>query len=224
VRAGGILDDALADRIAQSKLVQVDHAGRKNDHHYVLTPRTTVGLLRVSHDLILHIRPEVSVQNVFGMLELVHDLPSLRFYSGIGYVEKIADIHARLAAMFARRVLQRLSLGLYAAYVDREEDSRVVRGRVELARTAILQSRGETAVGCAYQLQTFDIDDNRILLWTLDRILRLGLQQDGERGGVCQGGVCSCSSGVCAGVTSGRTRWRIRQRGCLLLAKESTSR
>jgi 5-methylcytosine-specific restriction enzyme subunit McrC len=174
---GGDLDDELADTIADTKLVEVEFPNFRNPNHYILKPRTTVGLLRISRDLILRIQPQVPVGNLFGMLETVHDLPSLKFYPGIGHVEKIEDIYERLAEMFATRVIHRVRRGLYAAYVELEEDTTLVRGQIDLPRTLTLHSRGVPAVHCSYQLQTVDIDDNRILLWTLDRIPRLGLPQ-----------------------------------------------
>jgi len=38
---------------------------------------------------MVRIQPKVPVSNLFGMLEVVHGLASLRFYSGIGRVTAV---------------------------------------------------------------------------------------------------------------------------------------
>ena len=168
-------EHSLAIAAAATKLVDVEFPNYGNGDTYVLTARATVGLARISKDCMLRILPKVPVKNLFGMLEIVHDLPSLQFYQGIGHVESVEDVYGKLVSLFVSQVVRRVRRGLRAAYVEVDEDTAVVRGRLDVPRTLALHSRGSPRVQCQYQVQTVDIDDNRILLWTLDRIPRLGL-------------------------------------------------
>lgn len=168
-------DRSLAIAAAATKLVDVEYPNYGNGDTYVLTAKATVGLVRISKDCMLRVLPKVPVKNLFGMLEMVHDLPSLRFYQGIGHVESVEEVYVRLVNLFVSQTVRRIRWGLHAAYVDMDEELEVVRGRLDVARTLMLHSRGSPYVHCQYQIQTADIDDNRILLWTLDRIPRLGL-------------------------------------------------
>lgn len=168
-------DRSLAIAAAATKLVDVEYPNYGNGDTYVLTAKATVGLVRISKDCMLRVLPKVPVKNLFGMLEMVHDLPSLRFYQGVGHVESVEEVYVRLVNLFVSQTVRRIRWGLHAAYVDMDEELEVVRGRLDVARTLMLHSRGSPYVHCQYQVQTVDIDDNRILLWTLDRIPRLGL-------------------------------------------------
>jgi 5-methylcytosine-specific restriction enzyme subunit McrC len=166
-------EQALA--IDASGFVKIQFPSPANRQQFVLEAANVVGLLPLPGDLLIRITPKVPIANLFGMLEMVHELASFRFYEGIGHVEAIEDIYARLARLLARRVSQRVRRGLYAAYLPVEEASLTVRGRIDVAESVRLRARGSVALHCVYCVLTVDIEDNQILLWALDRIPRLKL-------------------------------------------------
>ncbi len=168
-------DHDLALAAEATKLVDVEYPNYGNGQKYVLRSKSCIGLIRLASDRMLRILPKVPVKNLFGMMEVVHRLPSLRFDPGIANVESVEDIYVRIVNLFVSHVTRRIRQGLRAAYVEVDGETTVVRGRIDVACTVALQCRGSPAVHCRYQVQTLDIDDNRILLWTLDRIPRLGL-------------------------------------------------
>jgi 5-methylcytosine-specific restriction enzyme subunit McrC len=173
------LPESVAIALRRSKMVTVEFPDPFNQRRYILRPTTHVGLVPIGADLMIRIQPKVPVSNLFGMLEVVHGLASLRFYSGIGRVSGVEDIYERLAELLARGVNQRIRRGLYSDFVHRSDDLMVLRGRLDVPNTLRLRARASARVRCHYSTRTIDIPDNRILLWTLDRIPRLGLPNSG---------------------------------------------
>jgi 5-methylcytosine-specific restriction enzyme subunit McrC len=169
--------DALA--ISASNCVDMAFPSPLNGRRFVLRPTTVVGLVPITRDLMIRIAPKVPVANLFGMLEIVHGLSSFKLYSGIGQVDAVEQIYARVAALLARGVMRRVRKGLYASYMSQEERSLVARGRLDIVQSMRFQWRGSIQLHCSYEMQTIDNDENRILLWALDRIPRLGLTTGG---------------------------------------------
>jgi len=169
------LREELAIRIQESGFVDVEFPSPLNKRQFVLRTTSAIGLIPIDSETMLRIVPKVPVSNLFGMLEFVHELPSFQVYNGIGQVSAIEDIYERLARMLARGVLHRVRKGLDSDYVALEEDISVVRGRVDIQRTLRLNARGSSRLHCAYEARTIDINRNRVLLWALDCIPRLGL-------------------------------------------------
>jgi 5-methylcytosine-specific restriction enzyme subunit McrC len=172
---GSELTESDAVAIAASKLVDVEFPSPINGRKFVLRSTATVGLIPVSRGLLLRVIPKVPVSNVFGMLEVVHQLRTLRFYDGIGQVEALEDVYSRVASIFARRVMNRVRRGLYASYLNHEVQGTVARGRINVVRSLRAQAGGEIRLHCETELQSIDNEDNQIVLCALDRIPRLGL-------------------------------------------------
>lgn len=169
------LEEGTALRIGQSGLVHVEFPSVANQRRYVLRASGVIGLIPVGKDLMIRVIPKVPVANLFSMLERVHGLKSFRLYEGIGRVQAIEDIYERLARMLASGVMHRVRKGLDSDYQTFHDDLNVVRGRISIPDSLRLQAQGATRLRCEYQARTVDIDRNRILLWALDRISRLGL-------------------------------------------------
>jgi 5-methylcytosine-specific restriction enzyme subunit McrC len=146
-----------------------------NGRRYVVRTPRTVGLIPISRDFFVRILPKVPIANLFGMLELVYRLPSLKFFPGAASVSSVDDVYGRLAEMLARAVLERSRKGLYSEYVSCEEECVVVRGRVDVQASIALQMRGRHGLYCNYSFPTTDIIDNRLPLSAIDRIPRLQL-------------------------------------------------
>ena len=169
------LEEGVALRIQQSGFVHVEFPSVANRRRYTLRSTGVIGLIPVGKDLLIRVTPKVPVANLFSMLERVHELKSFRVYEGIGRIQAIEDIYERLARMLARGVMHRVRKGLDSDYQTFQDELNLVRGRISIPDSLRLYARGSTRLRCEYQARTVDIDRNRILLWALDRIPRLGL-------------------------------------------------
>lgn len=137
-----------------------------------LTSQGCVGYLPLSDDVALSLKPKVGLSNLFRMLELAYRM-HIEFPKGIFSVESLDDLYARLAHVLALRVLDRSRKGFYRAYVACEENLPYLRGRIHV--DSMVRAPWRTSLDCTYEEHTVDVDENRILAWTLEVILRSGL-------------------------------------------------
>jgi 5-methylcytosine-specific restriction enzyme subunit McrC len=104
------------------------------------------------------------------MIAYTCDLPELLTASDLVEVAEMGDLYDQLAAMLARRVLVRCRQGIFHAYCPRSARLPTIRGRVVVAHAS--RTPWEPHLYCQYDEQTADVEDNQILAWTLDQILR----------------------------------------------------
>jgi 5-methylcytosine-specific restriction enzyme subunit McrC len=138
-----------------------------------LTAQGWVGHIPLTPEARLYLLPKTPLNNLFGMLEYAYDLQALRETNTLTGVDSMPYLYERLAGALAQRVLERSRRGFYRAYVGAEERLPYVRGRLELART--LATPWQPNPACRYQEQTADVEENRIIAWTLWQVLRSGL-------------------------------------------------
>jgi len=148
------------------------------DNRYALRPSGYVGQLPVSSDLLIRIAPKIPIANIFGMLEYAYNLTSFKLFEGRVDVAVIEDLFERLASILARRVLGRVRKGLYSSYIKEEGDLPFVRGRIATAETARRMLSGSTTLWCEYEEHTPDVQDNRILVWTLFCLRKLPFKRE----------------------------------------------
>lgn len=143
-----------------------------NDHTWSLKSKGWVGYIPVNDGFHLALIPKVPVANLFRMLEYAY---RLRFdvLEGLIDAESIVDMYERLASILAKKVLSRIRMGLYRAYLDEDDDLPFVRGRINVADH--LRNPHRMSLPCSYEDHTADLEDNQILLWTLTRILQAGV-------------------------------------------------
>jgi 5-methylcytosine-specific restriction enzyme subunit McrC len=139
---------------------------------WVLTPRSWVGYVPLAHGCSLYIRPKVPLANLFRMLEYAYEV-EFRVLEGVSECDSLEEFFERLAGVLAKRVLARARKGFYRAYVGEEEKLPYVRGRLDTGR--LLRAPWDVQLNCRYEEHTGDIEDNRILAWTLHAIARSGL-------------------------------------------------
>lgn len=153
--------------------IDVEFPSPPTGNHWVLRSRGWVGSIPLSHDLLILLEPKVPIGNLFRMLEYAYDLKSFQLLEGTIDCASLEDLHARLASILARRVLARHQRGLYREYVPEEDRLPYVRGAIDL-RSSI---RAPWSVGlhCRFEEHTADIEENRILAWTLNGIARSGI-------------------------------------------------
>lgn len=150
------------------KKITVEYPTPRTEHHYRLTSRGWAGYLPVSPTLALRLHPRVELSNLFRMLEVAYGLKSFQLLSGMASCHSLEDFFERLAQILARRVLVRNRRGLYRAYVGRRVRLAAVRGRIDVE--AAVRAPWRHRLPCEFQEHTADVEDNQILLWTLDRI------------------------------------------------------
>ncbi|MEZ4708650.1 MAG: hypothetical protein R3A44_15690 [Caldilineaceae bacterium] len=153
--------------------VAVEPPSFKNGQCWQLTAQGWVGFIALSQELGLALLPKAPLRNLFGMLATAYDLRSVHFGPELFQVETLPGFYEQLALLLARGILERGRRGLYSMYVDRAEWLPVVRGRLDAPR--MVGQPTQMTVPCQFQEQTRDVDENRILFWTLHQLLRSGL-------------------------------------------------
>lgn len=169
--AARALSLAAAERLWRDHADQVslDPPSHRNRHRWVLRAGGWVGSLPVGDELLLRFEPKVPVGNLFRMLEYAYDLGAFRWLEGSVPAASLDDLFERLIQLLADRVRDRVRRGLHRAYLPRRDRLSHVRGRLDLP--ALLRRPGHLLLDCHFQEQTADLEDNRILAWTLHRMV-----------------------------------------------------
>lgn len=138
-----------------------------NGNKYVIHSKGYVGSIPLSDGRTIRIDPGIPIENLFGMLEYAYNLKSFTFFDGPLQVDTIEQLFERLAAILAKRVLDRLRKGIFRDYVSEEDSLAYLRGRVLVGESFKNIIQGVPRLRCAYKEYTPDLDENRILVWTL---------------------------------------------------------
>ncbi|MEZ4403417.1 MAG: hypothetical protein R3B06_25555 [Kofleriaceae bacterium] len=135
-----------------------------------------VGLLPLggSHTA-LRIAPKVPIASILALIDHAYDLPSLRWHDAPDTAATIEGLFEVLVSLLCHKIGQRRRQGLYRAYVDQRDELPVARGRIVPRETIARALRGSVSLVCDYEEITDDLDDNRVLLWALDRVQRVPL-------------------------------------------------
>ena len=171
------ISEQTALRINASRDFFLEFPSPANDFQYQIQCLTKVGYIPIDPDTMVRVSPKVPISNLFGMLELAYNLKSFKFFDGTVGIESINEVFENLASILASRILQRVRTGLHGEYVEYERDLPVVRGRIDALRTVRLLAIGGSSVSCQYEDHTRDIDDNQILLGTLQVVAKLDFQR-----------------------------------------------
>lgn len=153
--------------------VSVEFPTPKTDHQWELVSQGWVGHIPLTAELHLTLLPKVPLANLFRMWEYAYRLRSRRFLDGLIGCDSIEEFYEQLARILAGWVLDRTKKGLYREYVAETERLPYVRGRMNV-RSAIRRP-WDPRIECRFEEHTPDIEENRILAWTLDRVIRSGI-------------------------------------------------
>ena len=134
------------------------------DDMWQLSAQGHVGVILVDEATAFRIRPKVPIQNVLQMLEYAYGV-GLKCDPGLVTAAPIEGFYSRLASLLANRVLLRGRKGLYRAYVGQRDRLPYVRGRLDLRRS--IRQPWDVALPCQFEDHTPDVDENRILAFTL---------------------------------------------------------
>jgi 5-methylcytosine-specific restriction enzyme subunit McrC len=163
--------------LSKSGRFEIEPASLLNNYSYGIRSRGWVGHIPVGDNLLVRIVPKVPIGNLFGMLEVAYNLPSFRILDGEIEIESIEDLYERIVSILARRVLDRARKGLYRTYTCEEDELTCVRGRIDPVATMLNVFRGIPRVPCSYEQHTSDVEENRILFWTLHTARRQAIRQ-----------------------------------------------
>lgn len=155
------------------KQIEVEPPSFRTGNRWQLTAQGWAGFIPLTRYLTLILQPKVALSDLFAMIEVAYHLESLHFLPGQIRVTSLPEIYSILARLLAHHILARSRRGLYRAYVPVQENSAYVRGRIRAS--ALGDSLPAATVACSYQQLTSDVEENRILAWTLYTILQSGL-------------------------------------------------
>jgi 5-methylcytosine-specific restriction enzyme subunit McrC len=151
------------------KQLAVEFPSPATENQWRLTPQGYVGFIPLPDGRTLELKSKTPLGNLFHMLEYTFDIEPL---AGLVEVATLDDFYERLAALLSTMVLERTRRGIYREYVRHEERLPFIRGSIDLRRAATRP--WDPFLRCRYQQHTPDIDENRILTWTLHTIVRSG--------------------------------------------------
>lgn len=156
-----------------SDQVEVDFPTPKTNNQWKLISQGWAGYIPLTQELGLSLRPKVPIANLFGMLEYAYRLKSFKILPGLMKCDSLEEFYEQLAKILALRVLDRGRRGLYRSYQPRNNCLPYVCGRVDLRQKSL--HPWDVNLSCHYEEHTSDIEDNQILVWTLQHILHSGL-------------------------------------------------
>ncbi|MEW5957392.1 MAG: restriction endonuclease [Chloroflexota bacterium] len=159
------------DRYYRQQIV-VEPPWAKTNYRWQLTAQGWVGYIPLTSHFHLALQPKVPLSNLFQMLEYAYRL-NIELLEGAAYAQSLPEFYERLAHILAQRVLDRARQGFYRTYVSLTDRLPYVRGRLNVQRA--VQQPLQIKPECDYQEHTADIDDNRILLFTLWRLVHSGV-------------------------------------------------
>ena len=152
--------------------VEVEPPTYLNDHRWTIASKGYVGFIPLGKDSGLALRSKIGLPNLFGMIEYAYRL-DLREMDGVFECSTLENFYERLAHVLAKRVLNRQRKGLYRSYISQSDEIGIIRGRMNM-RDAITRP-WKVNKNCQIEDHTADIEDNRILLWTMRCISKSGL-------------------------------------------------
>ena len=152
-----------------------------NDFNYKIKSKGWVGYIPIDKENIISIKPKAPLKNIFGMLEYAYKLKSLNFLEGSVPLDNLNELFEELAALLCKQIISRLKKGLYGDYINREEDTNFVRGRINITETIKNFNNGFPKVNCNFQEHLTDLEDNQILLWTVYVLSRTKLEKERVR-------------------------------------------
>ncbi|MDW5562582.1 MAG: hypothetical protein SA339_05080 [Methanomassiliicoccus sp.] len=170
------LDERLANSLFQryGKIISIEFPSIATRGCYILRSTNYIGNLSIGRDLIVRMAPKVPIHDIFRMLEYAYGLQPL---DGRVKVDRLDELYEHLALLLARMVRDRVRKGLYQGYVVKEDALPYFRGRLSIPITIRNEMRGAPWIGSEYEDICTDIEDNRILAWTLYILPRLYIER-----------------------------------------------
>lgn len=145
---------ALRNRIAISR--PLDGRG------LLLNPMQHAGVVVLPSGRRLECRPKVPVRNFFTMLAVAFDLEP-EFLHVSSTFQRIDEIFEFVIRYFADLVDERIHLGLFRSYAEREESLAAVRGRIAIEEDLRRNHVTRHLTHCRFTEFTWDIPENQVI-------------------------------------------------------------
>jgi len=150
-----------------SSEVDIEFPSLKTENKWILRNKGFVGYIELPGGQSLVLEPKVELDNVFEMMEKAYDLGDFDL-STVYDSDTVEGFYDRIANMLAENVVDRRRRGLYRTYVQKEESSQRIKGRIDFSET--LKKPWKPEAHIKYSEMTADNEDNQLLLYTLSRI------------------------------------------------------
>jgi 5-methylcytosine-specific restriction enzyme subunit McrC len=152
--------------------VRVYDPSPQTGNQWQLAAQGWAGLVPVTQALLLELRPELAPANPWHLVADLYGVePDLE--KELEVTTSWLDFYNRLAALLARKVLERARRGLHRGYVEQSDHFPYIRGQVDIRQ--LLQRPWQVRLESHYEEHTPDIADNQILAWTLRLVAHSGL-------------------------------------------------
>src|SRR5262249_49771966 len=142
----------------------------------VLNPNQYVGVVLLPSGLHLEISPKIPIHNLFYMMSHVFKLEPFRLE--LARFERFEDVLALIARLYARVLQRKIDSGLYRSYVEREDNLRFLRGRLDFAEDLRQNVLTRHRMYCRYTDLTWDIEENQILRQVAHLLSGWGFDRD----------------------------------------------
>jgi 5-methylcytosine-specific restriction enzyme subunit McrC len=146
------------------------------ENNWRLSAEGWVGRILLPSEMEIVVQPKVSISNIFGMLEYAYRLKEFKILEGLTNCRYLDEFYESFAKILAGKIMDRGRKGFFRSYEKRNTVLPYLRGRLDMKRTIL--KPWEVKPECCYDEFTLDIEDNQILIWTLQRILCSGLCTD----------------------------------------------
>ena len=158
---------------SQGRQFEVEYLPGAGHARWRVQAQGWVGHIPVTPDLTLVVRPKVPVGNLFRMWEYAYDLRGVEFPEGLTHSGTSTSCTRSWRAIWRRACSARARKGFYRDYRSEDDNLAVVRGRIDLRRLA--RAPWTVNLDCHFQEHTGDVEENRLLAWTLYAIGRSGI-------------------------------------------------
>lgn len=169
-----IIDYKTAEIIEEKYGSKIDicYPHLRNKNKWILSSKGYVGFIALGKEISIRLSPKVSVGNLFLMLDYAYEFRGIEFQNDLVQCDSIEDFYDRLAILLANRILETVQKGIYKSYIPKARKFLCIKGRINTKSFA--KNPWDMGVECEYQEFTSNIEDNRILAWTLFLIINSG--------------------------------------------------
>ena len=156
----------------QKGVLRINFPTVQTDNQWEITPRGWVGTIPLATAQHLLLQPKTPLRNLFRMWEYAYHLKSFHLLDDLVTAASLHDFFEHIAHLLATWVLKRGRMGFYREYLHQNRQLPYLRGRLLPQQKPATES---TQLYCQFDEQSIDIPDNQILLFTLNRIARMGI-------------------------------------------------
>jgi len=128
---------------------------------YRLNPKQFAGVATLPSGRRFESRPKIPLRNVLYLMSVAYEQPAL--LDETADFTEFEDMLEVVAAFFAAMVEERLRLGLYRAYVEKEDNLPVVRGRITFAEDARRNFALRHRTYCRFSEFDWDVPENQVI-------------------------------------------------------------